>query len=221
MRRLFLVSTAAMVGFAANACAQTIGVDVGIGTTGAAAHVQAKVMGPLVLRGGYNYLAFEPDDEEYDGVSYSGELDMSQLSAFVDYHPFGNGFTLTGGYFFGDRSLDLSARPTEPVEIGDETFTPSEVGTLSANTDLGSSAPYVGLGWDGTVYGDGGGFHGFIRLGVLFSGTPEVELSATGGTLTGDPTFQEELAREEQNLQDEVDQFEVYPVINLGLSWGF
>jgi hypothetical protein len=55
----------------------------------------------------------------------------------------------------------------------------------------------------------------------MFTGSPQVDLTATGGTLSNDPNFQTQLAQEEQNLQDEISDYEVYPVVQAGLTFSF
>jgi hypothetical protein len=48
-----------------------------------------------------------------------------------------------------------------------------------------------------------------------------VNLTARGGILANDPTFQTQLTQEEQNLQDEINDYEVYPVVQAGLTFSF
>lgn len=200
------------------AAAQEVGVDIGIGTTGISGNVQYKAFDMLVLRGGYNYLEHEMDDEEFDDITYETEVDFSTFGAFVDLHPFQNGFLLSGGVYQGDKDVSLVATPTTSVEIGDLTFTPDQVGSLVGSLALESTAPYVGLGWDSTLYSNSViQFH--IRAGVMQSGTPEVDLFSVGGTLSDDTLFQDELAKEIQEIEDDAEDFEYYPVINLGLSF--
>jgi hypothetical protein len=55
----------------------------------------------------------------------------------------------------------------------------------------------------------------------MFTGSPQVNLTSTGGTLSGDASFQTQLATEEQNLQDDIDTYEIYPVIQAGVTLRF
>ena len=120
---------------------------------------------------------------------------------------------------FGEKTLDLFATPTANVEIGNQTFTPAQVGTLNMKGDLEDTAPFLGLGWDSSFDTKGLSFR-FIA-GAMFTGTPDVSLTASGGTLSNDSNFQAQLAQEEQNLQSDVDDYEIYPVVQLGLNWAF
>ena len=208
----------AVVATAAGAAHAQVAIGGSIGTTGAAVEAQIQVLPGLQLRGGYNYFQYEADDT-YDGVDYTGDLDLNSIGAFVDFHPFGNGFLITGGAFLGEKTLDLLARPANNVQIGNQTYTPAQVGTLGMAADLEDTAPFVGIGWDTTFENPGIAFK-FIA-GAMFTGSPQVNLTATGGTLVNDPAFQAQLVQEEQNLQDEINDYEVYPVVQAGLTLSF
>ncbi|MEQ1781426.1 MAG: hypothetical protein ABMA14_08705 [Hyphomonadaceae bacterium] len=219
MKRTLTLVACAVAGAAGAGAAQAqIAIGGGIGTTGATIEAQIKVVPGIILRGGYNYLQYEADDT-YDDIAYQGDLDLNTLGAFVDFHPFGNSFFVTGGAYFGEKSLDLNATPTANVQIGNQTFTPAQVGTLNMTGDLEDTAPFVGLGWDTTFEGAGLGLK-FVA-GAMFTGSPQVNLVSTGGSLSNDTNFQAQLAVEEQNLRDDVNDYEVYPVVQLGLTYSF
>ncbi|MBI1340261.1 hypothetical protein GC169_08655 [bacterium] len=204
---------------AAHAEDRGLAVSAGLGTTGGIVEAQAQITPFVQLRGGFNYLSYGVDDT-YDDIAYTGDLDLSTPAAFLDVRPFANSFILTGGAYFGDKELNLNARPTTNVEIGNQTFTPAQVGSLDAVATLEDVAPFLGLGFDTTFQGTGNfGFK--LIVGAMFTGSPSVNLTSTGGTLSNDPTLQAEIAREETRLQDEVNDYEVYPVIQAGLTFRF
>ncbi len=213
-----IAAIAAGSGLTAGAASAQISVSGSVGTTGGTVEAKIKVAPIVAIRGGYNYFQYEADDT-YDDIAYQGDLDLSTAGAFVDVHPFGNAFMLTGGAYFGEKTLDLFATPTANVEIGNQTYTPAQVGTLNLAGDLEDTAPFVGLGWDTSFDTKGLGFR-FIA-GAMFTGTPAIDLTASGGTLSNDPGFQTQLANEVQNLQDDIDDYEIYPVVQVGLSLTF
>lgn len=217
-RMIAMAALAAGSGLAAAVADAQVAISGSIGTTGGTAEAKVKVAPILAIRGGYNYFQYEADDT-YDDIAYQGDLDLSTAGAFLDLHPFGNAFMLTGGAYFGEKTLDLFATPTANVEIGNQTFTPAQVGTLNMKGDLEDTAPFLGLGWDSSFDTKGLSFR-FIA-GAMFTGTPDVSLTASGGTLSNDSNFQAQLAQEEQNLQSDVDDYEIYPVVQLGLNWAF
>jgi hypothetical protein len=104
-------------------------------------------------------------------------------------------------------------------DIGGVTFTQAQVGTLRGTGDLGNSAPYLGLGW---LWGsEGAGLAWSLDLGVLFQGSPDIELTSTGGTLSNDPSLQAAIAAEEVDLENSVNQFDLYPALSIGVSYRF
>jgi len=56
-------------------------------------------------------------------------------------------------------------------------------------------------------------------IGVAIHGTPDVALRATG-PISGNSVFQADLESELHNINDEIKAFKVYPILNLGLSFG-
>lgn len=217
-RTITLAALAIGSAAAAGAAHAQVGVSGSIGTTGATVEAKMKVAPGIHLRGGYNYLEYEADDT-YDDIDYQGDLDLSTLGAFVDLHPFGNSFFITGGAYFGDKGLALTATPTSNVEIGNQTFTPAQVGTLNMAADLDDTAPFLGLGWDTTYESSGIGFR--FLAGAMFTGSPRVNLTSTGGSLSNDANFQTQLAEEERNLQEDINDYEIYPVVQIGVTFGF
>lgn len=218
-RTLTLAALAAGAGMGAGAAHGQIAIGAGIGTTGGTVEAQVQVAPFIQIRGGYNYFEYSVDDS-YDDIEYSGDLDLTTMGAFVDLRPFGGSFIVTGGAYFGGKTLGLSALPGQTYEIGGVTYSAAQVGNLAADVDLEETAPFAGLGWDTTFQGDGNIGFKFIA-GAMFTGSPQVNLTSTGGSLSNDPTFQAELAEEEQNLQEAIDDFKVYPVVQAGLTLRF
>ena len=218
-RTITLAALALGAGVGAQAAQAQLAVSGSIGTMGGSVEAQTQITPIIQLRGGYNYLEYGVDDT-YDDIAYDGDLDLTTWGAFVDFRPFSNSFIVTAGAYFGDKGLDLTARPTQNVEIGNQTFTPGQIGTLRATAELEDTAPFLGIGWDTTFQG-GTGFGFKIIAGAMFTGSPDVSMTSSGGSLSNDPNFQAQLAIEEQNLRDDVDDYEVYPVVQAGLTYSF
>ncbi|WP_306251172.1 hypothetical protein [Parvularcula sp. IMCC14364] len=194
--------------------------SIGLGTNGISLEAKASLTSTLVARGGYNYLKGDIGDQDYDGIEYGVEFDASTVSVAADYHPFRNAFMFSAGVYFGERGAGLRAVPTGTVEIGGQTFTAAQVGTLVGDVSAADVAPFFGLGWDTTFYTQRR-WSWFVRGGVILSDSPDVELSSVGGTLSNDPLFLAELEAEEQALEDDINEFDLYPVLEAGASYRF
>ena len=219
MTRLILPALAAFALSAGAASAQNVAVGTNVGTTGVGFEAQLK-MGPVfVLRANVEQLDHDID-ESYDGIDYSGAFAFDTVGGFVDMHPFGNAFLISGGAYLGDRDISLGATPTVPVEIGGTIYSPSQVGTLSGTIKLQDVAPFVGIGWDDTFTRQGPwGFRAIA--GVAFSDTPEVALDSTGGSLSNNAIFRDRLDDEAREIEKDVEGYGLFPVVQLGLNYRF
>lgn len=196
-----------------------LGIGLGVGTTGATIEAKFAPNNFIALRGSFNYLEFSTE-EEYDGITYDGDLDLTTFGGFVDIAPFKNGFVLSGGAFLGDKTFNLLATPSSSVQIGDQSFTPSEVGTLTGQAELKSFSPYAGLGYDGFIAGSKSWSFN-ARAGVMFTGSPQVDLVSVDGLLSNDPTLRAELDAEIAAIEEEADEYKYYPVVAIGLTRRF
>lgn len=199
--------------------AQNLAVGVNVGTPGIGVQAQYQVSPMFVVRGAVDGLSFSRD-EDYSDINYNGKVKEFTGGLFADLHPGGSSFFVSGGAYFGRRKIELDALPTAPVDIGGQTFTPAQVGRLDGSAKLSDVQPFVGLGFDNTFTTSGSwGFRGLV--GVAFSKKPDVNLTASGGLLSNDPTFQARLQQEEDDAQDDADSFRYFPVVQLGVTRKF
>lgn len=199
--------------------ARRLGADLSAGTTGLGANVQFGLHERLALRGGAHWLDVSGDVEEGD-IDYDGDAKLSGVAAFADLHPFANGFTVTGGVFLGEKVVDLVAEPDQPVSIGGETFTPDQIGTLTGGADFADAAFFAGLGYDDVLYGDGR-LSIVARAGVMFVGEPDVTLDASRAAQDPTGELRAALDAEIADLEDDIGDYAYYPVVTIGLGYGF
>lgn len=198
----------------------SIGIAPHIGTLGVGADVALSVSRFLTVRGGVNVQPYDPSFEVSD-IDFDIFLPSPNFTALVDLHPTGGGFRITGGFVFSSENIEVEANLTASQEIGNQTFSAADIGTLTGVFDGEDVAPYLGIGF-GHV---GSGVVGiFFDLGVSFVGEPDVSLSANGRLATEQSVegneFRNELAQEERDLQDDAGVLKLYPVIQIGLSFG-
>ena len=189
------------------------------GSTGFGVEARYAVNEKIALRGGLSTLTWDVD-ETLDDVDYSGDLNYDAAALFVDYHPFASGFFVSGGFYFSGPELDLTATPSGPTEIGGVTYTPAQIGMLDVDADIGDTAPFIGIGWSNAQRTDSGLYFSALA-GAAFYGDASANLEAIGGLLANDPTFLSDIAAEEANLEEDLDDFKTYPVIQIGLGYRF
>jgi hypothetical protein len=193
--------------------AQAAGIGVRAGTTGVGADFGWGVMPTLGARVGFSGMKFDADVDS-DNVNYDADVKLANLNALLDWSPLGP-FRITAGLIANSNKLDVIGRPRSGSSFPqDSTLT----GTVKSGRSL---APYLGVGY-GNVWTKGVNF--YVDLGVMFQGTPKVDLNATcGASLTPAQCAQaqSEVEAEERRVRDDVKSFRYYPVLNLGITVGF
>lgn len=185
-----------------------------IGSPGIGADLAYEVSPWIVVRGGAAFVPFDPEFEVSD-VDYEADL-PTNASAALDVHLGGTGFRVSGGLFFLTEDLVLSAFGDGEVEIGDETFSFENTGRLEATGDYRGTAPFLSVGF-GRAGGPGTGV--FLELGAAFIGEPDVAITAENEDANA--ALQAALDRELDDLDDDLEDVSIYPILNLGVRFGF
>ncbi len=206
-----------LVPFASPAVADDHAIGLKIGALGLGVEYSYDFTERVSVRAGLNGSQIGFDDEE-GGIQYDFDIVWDSLALGVDFHPMKSPFRLSLGMLRNDNRLDAESRPTQNVRVGDTTYTPAQVGTLTGRIGFEDTAPYVGLGWDWSRKHERFGMA--LDLGVLDEGEPSVSLRGSG-TLLGDPAFQQDIGAEEAELRDSLDFPDVVPYLTLGFQFRF
>jgi hypothetical protein len=193
-------------------------VAVKAGTLGGGVEVISEIKPHVNFRIGGNAFNYDYTDTEED-IEYDFDLNLRSVSAIFDWHPFKGGFKFSAGVLSNGNDLDMKAKSTATYTIGGTDYPGDQVGTLSGEVGFQSVAPYLGFGW-GNAFGRDKRVGVVFDVGVLFQGMPKVDLSVDG-TLADNEDFLANLAIEEQDLKEELEEFKYYPVISLGMTYSF
>jgi hypothetical protein len=213
--RLALTTALMLVYGLAQAQDHSIGARVGL--LGLGVEYGYVVNDRLGVRVGVNGAGISFDREEAD-IEYAFDLKWESFAVSVDFHPAAGPFRVTGGILGNRNRLDLVSRPTDDVTIGDQTYTPEQVGTLSAAVRFQRTAPFVGVGWDWSRRSRSFGMS--FDLGLVRQGTPRTSLTASG-EFASDPAFADDLEAERRELQRGLDDFRLLPYAMLGFVFRF
>ena len=190
-----------------------------VSTLGYGGEFTGAVTSNVNARVGLNALDLDFDDKEVDDIEYDLEIELRSFSALVDWYVFNDSFRISGGIISMNHALDLDARPTTNEQIGDTSYTPAEIGTLSGSVDVQDIAPYVGIGWGNPLTHDKR--WGFTcDVGVAFINSPDVSLSANGSKASN-PAFRADMAKEREEIEDDWDSFKYYPVLAVSFFYRF
>jgi hypothetical protein len=193
-----------------------VGVTAKVGTLGAGLEATVGAGDYLGFRFGVNAMTLGPTVLTDEG---SIDTDMEWLSygVLVDLHPFGGDFRISGGGLINKNKFKMKANLDEPVGLNGTDY---QLDALSGDVTFDELAPYVGIG-TGNAVGADGRWHFAFDLGVMFQGTPKVQATATASDPAMQAVVDDALAAEIADIQDDADQFQLYPVISIGVSYRF
>lgn len=197
---------------AAAGAAQAAGLGVRAGTTGVGVDYGFGIAPTLGGRVGVSGMNFNTHVDTSD-VRYDAKAKLANVNLFLDWSPLGP-FRITGGFIPNDNKVDLAGQPS-----AGGSFPPGSSLTGTVKPDK-SFAPYLGIGY-GNVWTPGVNF--YFDAGIMFQGSPQVTLSVNCGSLSPAQcaAAQSQVAAEQQRVQNELDKFKYYPVINFGITIGF
>lgn len=200
-----------------------VGIGAKAGTMGLGAELTVGIGDHLAVRAGAYQYDYDYESTEGD-IDYNMNADLDKRALYLDLHPFAGVFRLTAGLVENGTSFTGVATSTGTIDVGGTPYNTADIGELHATLDWSNGderVPYFGIGWSKSPSGTGFGFS--LDLGIVKAGKPKASLFTVNGdpTITGDPTFQANLAAEQQEFQDDADEFDTYPVVALGLSYHF
>ena len=210
-----LIALALLIG--GNALADPkLGIGAKAGTLGIGLEGTWRPLPYMDVRLGAN--AYDYDDNgSQAGVNYDATLSLETFYATANFRFPLSPFRVTAGVFSNGNEIDMVSGDNTSFDIGGNTYTPAEVGTLRSKTSFDSTAPYLGFGYDFTIMNRVGLN---LDFGVLWQGDPEVTLTSDG-LLASDPAFQAAMDSERQELEDEMSDFKAWPVVSLGFVVNF
>jgi hypothetical protein len=203
---------------AARAGDGTLAVGITAGTLGVGPELSLRPIEKLGVRASIDWLSFSRG-VDVDDIEYDGDLGLLSVGAMLDWYPFDGGFRVSAGGRWNGNDIEMSARPANNVTIGGTTYTPAEIGRLTGTVEANPFAPVLTLGWGGDL---SPGFTFGIEAGVMYQGSPEIKnLRARGGLLENDPGLLGDLQDEEKQIEDEVDSYQVWPVVQVMVLYRF
>jgi hypothetical protein len=193
-------------------------VDVKAGTFGIGGDLSRSIVPrALNLRVGASFFPYTTDFDE-EGISYNARLKLSAIPIALDAFPFKNWFRISGGVVINLNEVTGTARSAEgTVDLGGTTYNLSSLGQLNGKVKFNRASPYFGLGFNNPIKKSGHlGF--FTDLGVMYHGNPKASLTVTNQSIPG---LQQSIDKEVQEVNQDLEGFSWFPVIQFGLSYKF
>lgn len=217
--------------FTSSAAAVDLGIGVKAGTNGAGVELSVAVTKTVNLRLSAAKIDIEGEDETvtvgddgFEGdVDAELDFDYGATALFFDWHIFNGGFHLTAGMFKNNGAADFSGTLLSNIVIDGQALATDDLGPIGGEVSLGESyQPYLGIGW-GRKAGGGGGLSITVDVGVALL-DPSVDLEATVLAGTNGLTQAEldsRLRAMESDAEAELDEFELWPVLAVGVNYAF
>lgn len=197
-----------------------------VSTLGLGGSVVKKIIPQLNARIGVNGFGVNFDIEDTD-LTYEGDLSLLNVSSIIDFHPIKkSGFRFSAGLVFNNNEVQGTANISDEgvVELGGEDFDVANLASVDADVEITNSfAPYLGIGW-GNAVGQNKGLGFWLNAGIMLGGSPDI--TVTPNIVEGVPAdirqdIEEAAEEEEQEIEDDLNFINVYPVVSLGLSYQF
>ena len=218
MKRLALLGMLAAFALPGAAYASDFGVDAHASTLGFGGELNYSINSFLTARVDFNRYNHTYNTSK-EQINYDFNLHLKTAGVLLDLHPFAGSFRITAGYFNNKNDILAVATPQSSYTINGNTYSNTQVSSLSGEISFKSGVPYVGFGWS-TLGTTSTGLGVEFDVGALLQGSPTVQLNATG-TATTNAQFQSDLAAEQSKFQNDLNSFKTYPVVSLGLAYRF
>lgn len=227
MRILLSIAILLAAPFAAHADGRN-GITVGAGTLGAEITYTRNLNSWFDIVLGYSALDYDDSFSDADRNTFEAEATISAPRIGLQFYPL-SFINMEVGFVSGAPEISMSATPNADDEfiIGGETYTSDEIGFLTGEVAFeNDTAPYLLLGMGRSV---GGGLGLNLSIGAIQYGAPNVNLrtedcnysltdlllSATCANLRLD------VEREEREVNADLEEFELWPFIRVGLTYSF
>ena len=211
------------LGIAAKAGINGVGIDLSVGLT---ENVNLRLSTAAIDVDDENETVTVGDDGSEGDIEADLDFDYGANAILLDWHAFSNGFRFTVGMLKNNGSADIDGVLKDDIVIdGNPLATDDLVGSaIGGDLDLADSyQPYIGIGWGRGAGGDGG-FSLSVDLGVAML-DPDVDFDATvnpGGTNVYTQAQLDAILKDlEDDAEDELDDYEFWPVFAIGVNYAF
>lgn len=192
------------------------GVGINISNIGFGVEGRQTLSPSLDLRFGIAGIRYSTDFE-YDDTDYDIKQSTAVPEVKLDWRPMQGIFRMTLGlaYYNEVSDLTLVLNPTDNYNIGNNTYSGADLGSLNGKVSFHTGAPYFGVGWDFLPKGKNIGFT--IDVGGYYRNKPDVSLYSPNAA--SDPALANDIALETANIKDDVLTF--LPAVKLGMLFRF
>ncbi len=208
------------------------GIGIGAGTLGGSVEGAVSFNKYLSANLGFNYLSlnnlvsYNITDTTTSGTTEStnsgtinGGVRLMSVQLLGNVHPFGGAFRVVGGLIYNANQINLNGTVNGSVSYNGAIIPNDALSGVNGTIKYNPYSPYVGIGWGGSH--DAKGFGVTFDMGVMFQGTPKINLDPVYGPDSA--AYQSEingfLNQQVNSIQNDLKITQFYPVLNLQLYY--
>jgi len=194
------------------------------GTLGVGLDISHLFNDSFALRANINGLKYN-DKREVADIDYDADLKLFTAGLLGDYYPFENNFRVSAGIYYNDNHADGVFIPTkgQTFEFGGHTYTVNQIGKIDSGASYDDTvAPYIGIGWGSKNKSSGWGFT--LDVGGLYQGSTKIYTDPTiNPNLPASvrKQIENDIEVERKRIEDDIKDYQWYPVIMLGITYSF
>ena len=193
------------------------GFGVKAGTLGLGVEGTWRPLPYMDLRFGANQYDYS-DTGTQANILYDSELNLETLYLTGNFRFPLSPFRVTAGVYSNGNEINMvSADNGAIIIVGGDLYPSAAVGTVTSRAYFDSTSPYLGVGYDFSLFGKVGMN---LDFGVLWQGSASIDIGVDG-ILADDPTFQASLEAERLELEEEISDYKAWPVVSLGFVVNF
>lgn len=220
--------------FISNANAVDVGVGLKAGTLGIGVDLSIALTRTVNARIALTDVEIDSQNETVTVGDPGGEGDIDAVldadyganALLIDWHVFDGTFHLTAGFLKNNGSANFTGTLLSTVTVDGNTLSPADLvgGRVGGSFSLSDSyEPYLGIGWGRKASRDPGlSFSAELGVALL---DPQAKLEATIDP--GSPNYANQaeldatLRNAEADVENDLDEFELFPVLSVGVNYAF
>jgi len=203
---------------------KNLGLSLKAGTAGLGFDVLYAFDPHFDVRAGFSSLNFSHTINK-SNLTEHGNLQVHDLDLLADYRPWAAGFRITAGLNNLDVKFKGHAEKTAAgqITLNGVHYSATELGSADLDVKWNGAKPYLGIGYDGFNARQSAGFYFTSDFGVIFSGSPHVNLTTT--CIASNPTIcnniDQDTKAQEDSLKKDLHSVKWLPILQLGLGYRF
>jgi hypothetical protein len=187
------------------------------------------------VRFGFNAFAYTRGLDK-DNVHYNAELAYRSIEGHYDFFPFAGGFHISPG-FLANLTAPITADASVPAgqsfSLGGADFISDPANPVrgKGKLDFNRVGPSFTVGWGNLLPRSPKRFTVPFEVGFVYQGAPKATLNLAGNVCdpfgagncrtTSDPTVQRHVSSEESKINNDINDFQVYPIVSIGFGFKF